>query len=181
MDEPLHGFEDENRELVELYERLIQDRSLIFFETDEYESIIEHYLIRGAYKKAQRVTDQALQQHPFSAMLRLKKAQLLCLDHKHEDALEVLEDALLYEPTNYEIFLQIAGVFDELERYAESIEYFEKALIHGTHKDEILLNQAYVFENWSKYDRAAEALENALKINPVNYQALYELAHCYDY
>nr|MDQ3072369.1 hypothetical protein [Bacteroidota bacterium] len=67
MEGPLNSFEEENKDLVEHYERLMRDRSSFFFETDEYESIIEHYLNRGSFKKARQVTDRALYQHPYSA------------------------------------------------------------------------------------------------------------------
>src|SRR5205809_167047 len=100
MEEPLYGFDEESRYLAEKYEKQQREQSRTFFDTDEYESIVDYYIQAGKPKKAGKVLEQAMSQHPYSVTLLLKKAELLTLNQKFEEALEILEEALLFEQNN---------------------------------------------------------------------------------
>jgi tetratricopeptide (TPR) repeat protein len=181
MEEYTNSFEEEGRHLAERYERLSKNNSHFFFDADEFENLIEHYIQLGNLKRAGIVIAQAFQQYPYSASFMIKKAHLLYLEGGKKDAMALLEKAMIYEPGNPEIYQQIGAIYDESEEYALAIEYYDRAIAFGLNSEELIISKAYVYENWGKFEEAVICLNESLEQNPENYNAIYELAYCYDY
>lgn len=181
MDEFENSYEGETRDLVQRYEELIKNNASFFLEVEEFENIIEYYLSRNHIDKALEVTDTALDQHPFVVNFMTRKAELLLFDQAFEEALELLEKAQTLEPSNHDIYLLIASVYEDMEDFSAAIESYDTALnLQSGNTDEIYLLKAFTYEGWDRFDDAIDCLKLALQNNPNNKQALYELAYCYD-
>lgn len=173
--------EEESKELVDRYEKLISEHHVPFFDSAQYEQIVEFYLLNDQLVKARRVVDRALEQYPFYTNFILHRAQLHIYDSRLEEALELIERVKLLEPSNPEVFVLLGNAFDEMGRYEEAIDAYQDALNFDCDKDEIYLYMAYTYENWDKYDEAIGVLKQALEYNADNIQALSELAFCCDF
>ncbi len=181
MDEFENSYEGETRDLVQRYEELIKNNATFFLEVEEFENIIEYYLSRNSIDKALEVTDTALDQHPFVVNFMTRKAELLLFDQAFEEALDLLEKAQTLEPSNHDIYLLIASVYEDMEDFSAAIESYDTALnLQGGNPDEIYLLKAFTYEGWDRFNDAIDCLKLALQNNPNNKQALYELAYCYD-
>ena len=172
---------EDSAALVSLYEKLISEHSSPFFDTEQYEQIVEFYLQSDQIKKARDVVEYALVQYPFATTLLLHYAHIKIYDNEIQEAFEIAEKVRLLEPSNPEVFVLLGNAYDEMGQYKMAIQEYEKALSFDSDKDDIYLYMAYSYENWDRYDKAIEVLKLALIQNPENQQALSELAFCCDF
>jgi tetratricopeptide (TPR) repeat protein len=176
------GYDDpsgeELKELVNQYERLIQDYKSPFFDVEQYEQIIDFYLQNDQVDKACEVVDIALAQYPFATGLLLQQAHIKIYDNHLDDAIEIAERIILLEPYNPDSYVVMGNAYDEMGQYGLAIAQYEKALEMDSEKDEIYLYMAYSYENSDNYEQAIHVLQLALGHNPHNHQVMGELAFC---
>ena len=61
---------------IDRFEKMINDNSLLFFDSFEFESIITYYLENGKIEYARKAIDLSLKQVPASSTLILLKIEL---------------------------------------------------------------------------------------------------------
>jgi tetratricopeptide (TPR) repeat protein len=172
---------DDQRDCVQRYEAMLHSNGHYFFDVEEFELIIEHYLEQNDLRRAQEVLDYARQQHPGSIDLLFSEANILIGQGKLNKALEVLDAIGKLEPFNDEVHLMKAGIHSQLRNYRRAIEHYKRALdLAEEGLDDIHLDLAFEYENLEAFDLAVDSLKKALEINPENEAVLYELAYCFD-
>ncbi len=165
---------------VKKYEELAKRNNSVYFDVDDFEEVIDHYVIRGQYKEALDVSDYAAEMHPGSVSLMLKKAQLLATFNQENDALNLLSRIEHLEPTNYDIYLTRGAIYSQLQNYQKAIDEYCKAVAGADDPDYVYCNIAIEYENLGNFDKTLEYLDKALTINPDNDLAIYEAAYCFD-
>ena len=172
---------NEQQDCVERYEAMLDRNDRYFFDVEEFEMIIDHYLEQNDLPKAKQVLEYAYQQHPGSLDLQFCEAHLLMNMGKLNKALSVLDTIGRMEPLNEEVHLHKAGIHSQLRNYRKAIEHYKRALelADEGHAD-ILLDLAFEYENLEQFDHAIDCLKRALQMDPENEGALYELAYCYE-
>ncbi|MCB0763484.1 MAG: tetratricopeptide repeat protein [Flavobacteriales bacterium] len=166
---------------VERYESMLTRNDHYFFDVEEFEMIIEHYLEQNDPRKAGSVLEYAKQQHPGALDLLFCEAHLLMSTGKLNKALEVLDANGKVEPFNEDVHLHKAGIHSQLRNYRKAIEHYKVALeLAEEGIDDIYLDLAFEHENMEAFDLAIDCLKKALEINPENEAVLYELAYCFD-
>jgi len=177
-------FEDEQnediREIVEKYEHAIRTNTSYFLDQEDFESLVEFYELKGEFNTALAVADQALEQHPFSSLLLIRKAQVE-FELKHcKEALETLEKAELIDSSESGIYLLRAEIYTFLSRYTEAIDILEERLINASPEDlaDIHLQMADVYEDWEKYNDVFNCLRKCLQVDPENEEALNRINYC---
>ncbi len=165
---------------VKKYEDLTGRHSSIYFDVDDFEEIIEYYLLNGDYIRAKQVAEYAGSVHPSSIPLMLKKAQLLASFNKETHALELLTRVEDLDPTNHDIFLTKGAIYSQMMNYEKAIEEYNKAVYGADEPDFVYCNIAFEYENMGNFDKTIEYLNKALEVNPDNDLAIYEAAYCFD-
>ncbi|MFM9075512.1 MAG: hypothetical protein ACKORJ_08120, partial [Bacteroidota bacterium] len=56
-------------ELVKRYEAMLRNKERTFFDLDEFETIIDHYIEANKNKRALTAVELAVEQYPFSSEL----------------------------------------------------------------------------------------------------------------
>ncbi len=182
MEEHTNSFEEESRLLAERYEKQADEDAPAYFESDEFEVIIEHYLRIGNFRKALEVAELGCSQFPYAAIFMLKKAMLVSLlDSSYEESMQLLNQALIFEPTNPDIYEQMAVLHEDNGNTDEALACYDQAISYGGNIEDIIFAKAYIFEDNEKYKEAIFCLEEILIRDPQNFNAIYELAYCYDY
>jgi tetratricopeptide (TPR) repeat protein len=178
---PLPDRDDDQQGCVERYEAMLNRNDHYFFDVEEFEMIIEHYLEQNDLRKAKQVLDYAHQQHPGALDLMFCEAHIMMSMGKLNRALEVLDAIGKLEPFNEDVHLHKAGIYSQLRNYRRAIEHYKRALdLAEEGLDDIHLDLAFEYENLEAYDLAIESLKSALAINPENEAVLYELSYCFD-
>ena len=157
--------EDDGIEIVGKYEELRKSRSPIFFDVDEFGSIIDFYLRNNKYNLAFEATDLASDLHPDSAEIQLKKAQVYITKGKNEDALDLIEALKKKDPFNFEIILNEGIAFLNMNEPVKSRACMKKALeLSDSNEDkaDIFLTFAREYVIHSLSDEAITCFENAM-------------------
>ena len=162
-------------QLVAQYEEMQRSHTPAFFDLDSLEHIIEYYENHFEFDKALEVIDIAATQHPFSATVLCKKAQLLIDRKDFDEALELVNKARLLAPSELDIVLLQAELFTYLNCYDEAISALHIALDQYTDPEsrlDLLLTIADIYEISEDEDNAYRYYKKVLKIKPNNEQAL---------
>jgi tetratricopeptide (TPR) repeat protein len=173
--------DDDLHDCVERYEAMREQNAHYFFDVEEFEIIIEHYLEQSDAKRANEVLGYARQQHPGSQDLMFSEAHVMMSMGKLNRALEILDAIEKMEPFNEDVHLHKASIFSQLRNYRRAVEHYRRALeLAEEGLDDIHLDLAFEYENLEAFDLAIESLQRALEMNSENEAVLYELAYCYD-
>ena len=103
-----HEEEEYNLSLSK-FESMLKTNKVLFFDSEEFEEIILHYLDIGKATLAKKALKLALEQHPKSTGLKLVQVEMLVYDEKLDQAEKLLNELYFIEPTNEEIFIQKAN------------------------------------------------------------------------
>lgn len=166
---------------VRRYEAMEAAHDRLFFDVEEIEMIVDHYLERSEPRKAEKVLAFAKELHPSSLAITFAEAIVMMALGRLRRALELLDAVEKVEPWNEEVQLHKAGIYSQQRNHRRSVEHYKRALeLAEEGLDEIYLDLAFEYENLEDYDSAIECLKHALELNPENEVVLYELAYCYD-
>lgn len=172
---------DEIHDHISRYERMLKKNDEYFFDVEQFESIIDHYLEQNELNKAAEVLKFARKQHPTSIDLIFAESNILIGSGKLNKALQLLDAIEGLQPYNEEIYLTKASIYSQLRNYDLAIKNYKKALECAEEElDDIHVDLAFEYENIEELDKAIFHLKSALKINPENEAALYEISYCFD-
>lgn len=178
---PLPDRNDDLHDCVGRYESMREQNATYFFDVEEFEIIVEHYLEQSDTRRAREVLDFAHLQHPGSQDLMFCEAHVLISMGRLNRALEILDAIGKLEPFNEDVHLHKASIYSQLRNYRRSVEHYKRALdLAEEGLDEIHLDLAFEYENLEAYGLAIDSLASALAINPENEAVLYELAYCFE-
>jgi len=174
-------FEEHNNQSLKRFEKMLRTDTVYFFDSAEFERIIHFYIDGGKINLAKKAIALSLDQHPAIIGLRLLKAELLILEEKFSEALQILDEIEALEPTNEEVFIQKAMLLSKQEKHQESIKLLEKALEFSeeTNSDVLsLIAMEYLF--LEDFDRAILYFRNCLEMDSSDFTTLFNIVYCYD-
>ncbi len=164
---------------LERFEKMLRRNERYFFDTNDFEDLLNHYISINDNGKALKVTNCAIEQHPYSVLFIIRKAQLLSAANQQHKALDVIAKAESLDPSNTEMYITKGSIYSQMGLYNKSIECYNDAIKKADETDDIYLCIAFEYENMSDYYTALRYLKKALEVNPENDAALYESAFCY--
>jgi len=176
------SFDENSEELLKKYEDFAAGISPAgYFDVEEFESIINHYLFLGSIEKAATALEIGLKQHPASSDLQIKRAKILLLDNQAEQAYQILQS--LTEQGDYESTILKIDALLKLNRNDEASAVVEN--FFATNESELLLELAFLdlallYMHYEKWNTALKLLEKGRSKNPRNIDILFELTTCYE-
>lgn len=180
--EPNNFQEDEDIfEVVQRYEEMLNTGENIYFDVFQLEHIIDNYIEDGKLYPALQVVDLGLKQHPSSINILSKKANILLNLGETATALSLVNNLLMIEETNPELFLLkgssqlILGEEELAEKsFQEAIRYsFDDKL-------ETFYSIGYAYEQSGNFQKAISYFFKVYLIDPAYEVVLFELAFCYE-
>lgn len=184
MDEFFDPFYESNhtKTLVNRYEQMRSSGENFFFDVEEFEDLLDHYIDERNSKKAFEVLAHARTQHPFASDLSVREAELLSTVGRNEEALKVLEKIELLEPNNADLKITHANILSQMGNIKLAIHILKQALKWADEEltTEILLSISFEHQSLGEYNKAIDYLKRVLNKDPFNDDALYELAFCLD-
>ena len=122
-----HDEEDYNLSLAK-FESMLKTNKVLFFDSEEFEEIILHYLDMGKATMAKKALKLGLEQHPKSTGLKLVQVEMLVYEDKLDQAEKLLNELYAIEPTNEEIFIQKANIYSKRDKHEKAVEFLQIAL-----------------------------------------------------
>lgn len=164
-------------ELIGRYENAVKVGKLGYFEVDEFETIINHYMDDAQPEKAMNAVRYGQKLHPNSTSLLTKQARLYAETGETQKALSIIDyirtidsgddDALLLQG---EILLR-KGLKDEATKIFDEMEKQNDV------DTSVLLNIAYAYNDNRMFDDALRVLDKALSLSGNSTDVLFEIAY----
>lgn len=163
------------------FESMLKTNKVFFFDSEEFEDIILHYMDTGRLSLAKKALRLGLEQHPKSSGLKLVHVEILIYEDKIEQAEKILNEIALLEPTNEEVYIQRANICSKRDQHEKAIDNLFIALKYTDDEAEIysMIGMEYLF-----MDRLELAKENFIKCleqDEEDYSALYNVVYCFDF
>jgi tetratricopeptide (TPR) repeat protein len=163
---------------------MLKTNDILFFDSNEFENIIHHYLENGKIALAKRAIKLGLEQHPSSINLRLFQVEVLVIENKFKEADDILEMLHELEPNNEEIYIQKANVLSKQDKHLEAIRTLVSAIdLSGIPEDNAdlfaLIGMEYLFLD--DFQNAIIYFKKCLEADMTDYGALHNIIYCYDF
>ena len=175
-----HDEEDYNLSLSK-FESMLKTNKVLFFDSEEFEEIILHYLDMGKAILAKKALKLGLEQHPKSTGLKLVQVEMLVYDDKLDHAEKLLNELFAIEPTNEEIFIQKANIYSKRDQHEKAVEYLQTALQYTEDYADVhnLIGMEYLFMD--NLELAKENFIKCLEEDLEDQSALYNVVYCFEF
>lgn len=175
-----HEEDDYNVSLTR-FESMLKTNKVFFFDSEEFEEIILHYLDMGKASLAKKALKLALEQHPRSTGLKLVQIEMLIYDDKLDAAEKMLNELYAIEPHNEEIYIQKANIYSKRDQHEKAIEELEKALQFTDDYADVynLMGMEYLFMD--NLELAKHNFIKCLEVDVEDQAALYNVVYCFEF
>ncbi len=173
--------EEDNNFSITRYESMLRSNDVKFFDSDEFESIIHHYLENGKIAKAKKAISLGLSQHPSSVNLKLLQVEVLVFENRLDKADTLLAQLYALEPENEEIYIQKANILSKQNNHIKAIELLSMALSYTDDSADVysLIGMEYLFMD--DFENAKTNFMKCLEADDQDYSALYNIIYCFDF
>jgi len=172
---------DNNNLPLTKFESMLKTNHILFFDSEEFENIIHHYLNQGKIALAKKAIKLGLDQHPTSINLKLFKVEIYIFEDKLPDADVLLNELYNIDPLNEEIYIQKANVLSKKDEHLKAIEVLKKALKLTDDVVDLysLIGMEYLFLD--KFEDAKTFFMKCLEQDIDDYSALYNVIYCFEF
>lgn len=173
--------EEENNLSLSKFESMLKTNKVFFFDSEEFEEIILHYMDTGRMNLAKRALKLGLEQHPKSTGLKLVHVELLIYEDKLDNAEKLLTELYAIEPNNEEIYIQQAQIYSKRDQHEKAIHTLKTALQYTDDLADVysMIGMEYLFMD--DLEKAKEFFILCLEEDDQDYSALYNVVYCFDF
>ena len=163
------------------FESMLKTNNVYFFDSEEFEEIIQHYLENGKIALAKKATRLGLEQHPTSTNLKLFQVEMHVFEGELDQAEALLDDLYLLERSNEEIYIQKANILSRRDEHKKAISLLEKALEITNDEADVLSMLGMEHLYLEDYQHAKFFFMKCLERDETDYSALYNVIYCFDF
>jgi tetratricopeptide (TPR) repeat protein len=182
-DNPFSEDKEELKELLRQFQNLKAGRSHSFLYEEDFEKLIDHFDDIEELTQGLEAAEIAVEQFPFSAMLHIKKADLLIATRQYHEALNVLNHAEVLDHNDINLYILKTDAYLALDQQEKAVELLENALglFEGAERIEMLFELADVYDDYEEFDKIFDCLKLILEQEPTNEEALYKICFWTDF
>jgi tetratricopeptide (TPR) repeat protein len=167
------------KELVERYERCLQEGRPCYFDVDELEDISDFYLNKGKSLESAEVVEMGLQLHPNSSILWLRRATLYLEIGDTKRALQIIDR--IPERDDTEAILIRSEIYLHQGRHDDALQLLHRIMDEETSDlSNLALDISGILIQDNQHQEAVEFLLQALPYDEKNMELLFELAYSYE-
>lgn len=172
---------DNNNLPLTKFESMLKTNHILFFDSEEFENIIHHYLNQGKIALAKKAIRLGLDQHPTSTNLKLFKVEVFVFEDNLIEADTLLNELYILDPMNEEIHIQKANILSKKDKHEKAIEVLKKALELTDDVVDLysLIGMEYLFLD--QFENAKVFFIKCLEVDLEDYSALYNIIYCFDF
>ena len=162
------------------FESMLKTNNVYFFDSGEFEEIIQYYLDNGKHSLAKKAVKLGLEQHPSSVILKLLKVELLVFEDKLQKASILISELEAVEPNNEELLIQKATIYSKNNKHLEAINTFKQVLPNTDEKIDIwsMIGMEYLYLD--DFENARLNFANCIDVDYEDYSSLYNVVYCFD-
>ncbi len=162
------------------FESMLKTNSVYFFDSIEFEEIIQHYLDNGKHSLANKAVKLGLEQHPTSIVLKLLKVELLIFEDKLQNANALINEIEAVAPNNEELLIQKAIILSKNDKHVEAILTLNQILAITDDPADIwsMVGMEYLYLD--DFENARLNFANCIDVDFEDYSSLYNVVYCFD-
>ncbi len=163
------------------FESMLKTNDVYFFDSEEFEDIIQHYLENGKIALAKKATKLGLEQHPTATNLKLYMVEMYIFEDQLDVADALLDELYLLEQSNEEIYIQKANIYSRRDEHHKAIQLLEKALEITNDESDVLslIGMEYLF--LEDFENGKYYFMKCLEQDENDFSALYNIIYCFEY
>lgn len=163
------------------FESMLKTDDVYFFDAEDFEDIIHHYLNNGKVSLGKKAIKIGLQQHPDSIELKLLDVEVMVFENHLEVAERMLDELQLLDSTNEEIYIQRANIYSKKDNHEAAVTLLQKALELSDDGVDIhaLLGMEYLFMD--NFQLAKENFMMCVSFDQEDYSSLYNVIYCFEF
>ena len=157
--------EEEMEKAIERYEEMLKANDSAYFDSEEFEYIIDHYTKNNQLKRSRQAVELAMAQHPESSMLKIKLARQYLLENDAQRAFDIMQHVeRVDDEEDPDYFLTLGSCLAVLGKSEEALENYFSALPYFDEDEKFDLYNAiaYEYQHMREYDLALEFYNKAL-------------------
>ncbi|MDC6352149.1 tetratricopeptide repeat protein [Zeaxanthinibacter sp. PT1] len=163
------------------FESMLKTDDVYFFDAEDFEDIIHHYLNNGKISLAKKAIRIGLQQHPDAIELRLLDVEVLVFENNLDVAERILDDLQLLDSGNEEIYIQRANIYSKKDNHEAAVLLLHQALEMAEESFDIysLLGMEYLFMD--DFQQAKVNFMKCVAFDEEDYSSLYNVIYCFEF
>lgn len=166
---------------ISKFESMLKTDDVYFFDAEDFEEIIHHYLNNGKISLGKKAIQIGLEQHPNSSELKLLHVEVLVFEDKYEVAEQLLDELQNIDSHNEEIYIQRANIQSKQDNHQEAVNLLLEALNLADNSLDIhsLLGMEYLFMD--DYEKAKRSFMKCVEFDNSDYASLYNVVYCFEF
>ncbi|NAY90438.1 tetratricopeptide repeat protein [Muricauda sp. JGD-17] len=166
---------------INKFESMLKTDDVYFFDAEDFEEIIHHYLNLGKISLGKKAIQIGLEQHPNSLELKLLQVEVLTFEDKYAAAEKLLDEIQHIDAHNEEIFIQRANIYSKQDNHEKAVNLLLEALHLADNSFDIysLLGMEYLFMD--DYKHAKESFMKCVELDDNDYSSLYNVVYCFEF
>ena len=179
-EEDAHLEEQNSKGLVKKFNSMLNNASNVYFDVDQLEVIIDHYLERAKPSEALKAVNHGLSIFRENQFLKLRKGQILVSLGEFEKGKGMLIELLNSDPLNQEILFGLGMAHAQEKEPKRAISYFKKAydVADNELKAEVLVEVALQYQIIGEPAKALVCYETSLELGIDLDLVLREVSSC---
>jgi tetratricopeptide (TPR) repeat protein len=163
------------------FESMLKTDDVYFFDAEDFEDIIHHYLNNGKIALAKKGIKIGLQQHPDATELKLLQVEVMVFENELAKAEQLLDELQLLDATNDEIYIQRANILSKQDNHQGAISMLQKALLLSDNSFDVysLMGMEYLFMD--DFKLAKDNFIKCLEFDEHDYSSLYNVVYCFEF
>ena len=163
------------------FESMLKTDDVYFFDAEDFEDIIHHYLNHGKIALAKKAIKISLKQHPDSIELKLLDVEVLVFENNLDMAEQLLDKLQIIDSANEEIYVQRANIYSKKDNHEAAVTLLQKALELAEDSYDIhsLLGMEYLF--MEDFKLARKSFMKCVDFDEQDYSSLYNVIYCFEF
>ena len=166
---------------IHKFESMLKTDDVYFFDAEDFEEIIHHYLNAGKVSLGKKAIEIGLQQHPNSMEIKLLRVEILVFEDQFEAAESILDELQRIDFNNEEIFIQRANILSKQDDHQGAVNMLLEALELSDNSFDIysLLGMEYLFMD--DFESAKKNFIRCVEVDDADYSSLYNVVYCFEF
>ena len=174
------NFQDFFSDSIIKFESMINSNKFLFFDSEEFESIIIHYLESGNSSMANKAIKMAIEQYPKNTSILRLKVEALIFENNIEEAEKIIDSLYEIDRNNSEIIIQKSRILSKRKKHSKSINLLKKISKDCEFYSDalVMIGKEYLFID--NFENAKEKFKEYIKNHQLDYAVLNNLLYCFD-
>ncbi len=177
MNDNFHDFFSDS---IIKFESMINSNKFLFFDSEEFESIIIYYLESGNSSMANKAIKMAIEQYPKNTSILLLKVEALIFENNIEEAEKIIDSLYEIDRNNSEVIIQKSRILSKRKKHSKSINLLKKISKDCEFYSDalVMIGKEYLFID--NFENAKEKFKEYIKNHQLDYAVLNNLLYCFD-